>query len=631
MNFKQFVGSLRIRVKLLVAFGSILVMSVMLIVLSVNSIDKIIYFKSVNEKIDVLKLQLEKMELTSHEFIYEGYKSTSFLNGKGDESIEKFDQSRTVFNETFQPIREEVDKRNDHEMNALIQPISISIDSIHAEFESIKHFLKKRGFKDAGMEGTLREAIHHVENAEYAFDKAAMLTLRRHEKDFFLRKDLKYQKEFNDRMEAFMEELHSKSAPDEVLGNLQNYQNEFNSIVTLEQRIGLKYNEGIRGAINKNFLIARPLLEQFGQHIKQQNESQITVTKTILVIVFVLQLLIGLALATFYSNLLTKAIKEIRMAMQQLAQGIFPREMEVHTQEEIGQTKIAFNQFLKRLTTATHFAGQLGEGNLKAHYPDELRDDVLAKSIISMQKKLMDADERQYKINWINKGSAEFNDILKTDNKDLRLLSDRILKHMITYVHGNQGALFLKTKYEGVEVLERIATYAYEKKKFLDDRYNINEGLIGQCVAEKTTLYLKEIPRDYVRITSGLGDATPRNVLIVPLKNQEEVLGVLELASFKWFEPYQIEFIERMAESIGTILLNKKTEIETQRLLQEAVNRSDALARQEEVLRQNAEELQTTQEEMERQRMEMQREIEKLKSMLAMQSDNIVNAEFRHA
>jgi signal transduction protein with GAF and PtsI domain len=231
-----------------------------------------------------------------------------------------------------------------------------------------------------------------------------------------------------------------------------------------------------------------------------------------------------------------------------------------------------------------------------------------------MQQKLRESEAIQSKINWNNVGAARFNEILKSDTTDIRILGDNVLKLLVGYLQANQ-AVFYVVNHEQ-QYLERIATYAYGKKKFVDDKINIHEGLAGQCIAEGETIYLKEIPRDYVKITSGLGEATPRNVLIVPLKTRDEINGVLEIASFKIFEEYEIRFIENMAESIASILSGYETSNQTKRLLEESQKRSHELAQQEEEMRQNAEELQATQEEMERQRTEMQREITTLKEKL---------------
>lgn len=551
---RDFLLGLKIRIKLLAAFGSLLLLSVLLIALSVSSIQKIIHYKSINEKMDMLKLRLETLDLATKEFTYEGYKSKSFLEAKKTPSLQSFNENYTEAKAIIADVQNTTVK--DHV--SLEQNLIAPLDSLQRDFNLLVTLLGARGFKDFGLEGSLRDAIHTVENSGFEFDKATMLMLRRHEKDFFLRKDIKYQEEFNKRFDILQQqiELTSNAA---LLASLANYKDAFNKVVAIEQQIGLSNDEGIRGRIRENFQIIRPRIETVRSSIKRQNETEIARTQWMLWIIFGVQIIAGIGMALFYSGLLTKSITEIRNGMQKLASGIFPDKLRVHTTEEIGQTKIAFNQFIDRLHAASSFAEHLGSGELTYRYDEQYSNDVLAQSLISAQQKLRHAEEQQRKINWMNEGAARFNEILKNDSEEITVLGDRILKLMVYYLHANQGALYILKGSPDDGALERIATYAYDKKKYIHDRIAVGTGLIGQCALEGETIHLKDIPKDYIRITSGLGEATPRHLIIVPLKTRGSVNGIIELASFDALEQHHIEFIERMAENIASILTNKQT------------------------------------------------------------------------
>ncbi|MCZ8214648.1 MAG: GAF domain-containing protein, partial [Cyclobacteriaceae bacterium] len=360
----------------------------------------------------------------------------------------------------------------------------------------------------------------------------------------------------------------------------------------------------------------KQVVSEVQEMVANQSADQIEQSRYMLVIIFIIQLLLAVLLSISYSNVITSVIKELRSAMATLADGKFPKPLLVRTKEEIGETKKAFNQMMERIKVASTFAESLGSGQLDLQYDEAYKNDVLAKSIIAMQQKLNESEKTQAKINWTNEGAARFNEIIKNENVEVTMLGDKILKQLINYVKANQGAMYLVN--EDDKNLERIATYAYGKKKFVDARQPLENGLLGQCYLEKASIYLKEVPSDYVNITSGLGEAPPSTVLITPLKSQEKVVGLIELASFSTFEKHELDFIEKMSESIASILLSRQIADRTSHLLEQAKQREQELMQREEELKQNAEELVATQEEMQRQRRELEREIKMLRSKLSL-------------
>lgn len=253
---------------------------------------------------------------------------------------------------------------------------------------------------------------------------------------------------------------------------------------------------------------------------------------------------------------------------------------------------------------AQTFAEALTEGNYSA---DLEAHDTFAQSLLTLRNRLRENREMQQKReeedkerNWTSEGLAKFGDILRTD-RDSKL-EDRayhIISNLVTYLDANQGGLFIKETDEANESYFRLlAAYAYNRKKYLDKKILLGEGLIGATAQEKKTTYLTDIPENYVNITSGLGRANPKSLLIVPLKIEEEVFGVVELASFNPFKPYQIAFVEKVGENIASTISNLQLSNRTEKLLSQSQQQAEELAAQEEELRQNMEEMQATQESL---------------------------------
>lgn len=179
------------------------------------------------------------------------------------------------------------------------------------------------------------------------------------------------------------------------------------------------------------------------------------------------------------------------------------------------------------------------------------------------------------------------------------------------YLEANQGALFLLENEDKEDLhLSLKSAYAFNRKKHLNQKVNLGEGLVGQCYLERDYIYLTEVPENYISIKSGLGDANPRALLISPMIVNDEVYGIFEIASFNAFEQYQIDFMLEMGENIAMQLNSIKTNEKTKHLLAEMQEQSQQLHSQEEEMRQNMEELQATQEQQERQERDLRAELE---------------------
>jgi hypothetical protein len=142
--------------------------------------------------------------------------------------------------------------------------------------------------------------------------------------------------------------------------------------------------------------------------------------------------------------------------------------------------------------------------------------------------------------------------------------------------------------------------FAFNSKKFEKQQIRLGEGILGQTFLEKETTLLTEVPDEYVRITSGLGDANPKALLMVPLKVDKDVYGMVELASFKLYDQHEIDFVQKLAETIASTLASVKAAQKNKILIEQFQEQTEQMRAQEEEMRQNMEELQATQEEMAR-------------------------------
>jgi PAS domain S-box-containing protein len=253
------------------------------------------------------------------------------------------------------------------------------------------------------------------------------------------------------------------------------------------------------------------------------------------------------------------------------------------------------------------FADNISQGNLKANYNAE-NPDALGSSLINMRESLLKAAEREDREKFTNVGLARIGEILRMHAENLDTLCDNIIEEIVKYMKANQGSIFvMESTSAHTEYLRLMSARAWDRKKFMQKNIDLGEGLVGQAAIEKHTIFMTKVPDRYITITSGLGEANPNCILIVPLKAEDVVVGVIELASFKIYQEYEIKFLEKVGESIASTIITTRNNQKNKELLEKSNLLTEQMRAQEEEMRQNLEEMQATQEEMHRKNKEIER------------------------
>ncbi len=299
--------------------------------------------------------------------------------------------------------------------------------------------------------------------------------------------------------------------------------------------------------------------------------------------------------------------------MRTLSRGIAPEGRLPQGKSEFGSLNGIINETAERIKKLTNFSNKIAEGDYSTSIDADAPEGSMARSLINLRDKLVATEDEHNKRriedeqrNWATLGIAKFGEILRHSNENITSLSDEVIKNLVHYINASQGGLFILDDTDSDHIyLDMLSAFAYDRKKFLSRRIALGDGLIGVCALEKNTIYITDVPDDYMEIESGLGDSKPKCLLIVPLKSDDKILGVIELASFNLLKQYEIQFVEQLGDSIASQLASLRINAQTADLLQESQKKSDELIVREKELRLAMEEMTKATDDAQRRESEM--------------------------
>ncbi|TAD98148.1 MAG: HAMP domain-containing protein [Bacteroidetes bacterium] len=320
--------------------------------------------------------------------------------------------------------------------------------------------------------------------------------------------------------------------------------------------------------------------------------------RQLIIVLLIVCALISFGVVMVLTQNIVNPVQKLTEALDKLAIGDVEVDLGIKTTDEIGKLAKSATSVVNHLKKSSEFAASIGEGKLDLDFSVQSAKDELGNSLLTMRDKLRKVAEEDKKQIWATEGAAKFGEILR-NNSDLKVLCDQVISNLVKYLNANQGTIFLINEQdESRPFLEMAACYAFDRKKYTEMKINIGDGLVGQCFIEKDKIYLTNVPNDFINITSGLGNSNPKCILLVPLKSNDLIEGVIEIASFQELLPHEIAFIEKMAEAIASSVSDVKISEQTKMLLSRSQQQSEELRAQEEEVRQNMEELLATQEQM---------------------------------
>ncbi len=389
--------------------------------------------------------------------------------------------------------------------------------------------------------------------------------------------------------------------------------------------IDYQYNF-LRKELEKQSTGISNIIKELENDIKKVNEQIIKGQKRIKIysiVLFLIGLIIILLLADFISRRFQNALFQLNLVVEKVSKGELIERSGIESEDEIGFIASSMDDLLKYLSESIKFSQEIVEGNFDYMYKPISDDDKLGNSLVQLQQYLKQAkieEERREKEDYKRRRESEavslFSEILRQNQNNIKALASQIISNLVKFFKANQGMFFVLEEDENKKkYLDLKATYAWNREKYFKKRIEVGDGLIGSVAEEKFTVYMTNVPEDYIEIKSGIGGANPTSILLVPIKVDEDVLGVLEIASFNEFETYEIQIIETIAEDIASTLKSVKISQQTAELLEKFQLQTEEMRIREQELKNTIDELNKNYHEKKRVSEELSKKMKEIEEL----------------
>jgi HAMP domain-containing protein/signal transduction histidine kinase/CheY-like chemotaxis protein len=263
------------------------------------------------------------------------------------------------------------------------------------------------------------------------------------------------------------------------------------------------------------------------------------------------------------------------------------------------------NQLAANLTTQVRAIADVATAVTKGDLTRSIQVDAsgevaaLKDNINEMIRNLKDTTIKNNDQDWLKTNLAKFTRMLQ-GQKDMLTVGKLILSELAPVVSAQHGVFYVmetpkeepaeETEHANEAYLKLLASYAFRSRKNVGNRFALGEGLVGQAALEKERILITNAPDDYVQITSGLGQARPTSIIVLPVLFEGQVKAVMELSSFEQFSSIHQAFLDQLVESIGIVLNTIEANTRTENLLRQSQSLAKELqSRQEELQNTNLE------------------------------------------
>lgn len=431
----------------------------------------------------------------------------------------------------------------------------------------------QNGNENWGLIGELNRRSINIESSSMSFDRKYLKNCLHYEKAFLLSKDLKYEVLFDDAITSLSQHillsyqiqsgnsLEEKKNYTDLLKKVSQYQLTFKKLIKLSQKIGLDNSTGIRAESDHLYTDIRSELERLKEKVAAENQSDVMMSEMLLLIFLCVQCFLVLIGGGVIIQQFKNRIDTLSTAFKDLRAGHFLDEKYLkHGKDELHFLSKEIFLLSKWIENVSTYAKKIRFEERNYEYPTAYKQGELPEHLAQIEERIIHFQHEKQLRHWITEGMNKFLALLREKHQEENIF-DVLTRELSHFIGANQMVFYITDNPKAPKYLIAQSFFAFQYKRNQLHQVSVDEGLIGQAFKEKHTLHLTDVPNNYTSITSGLGDATPSNLLILPLISFNEVVGLIEIASFKVFDEYQIEFLEKIAQSIAATIADEKTNI----------------------------------------------------------------------
>jgi CheY-like chemotaxis protein len=327
------------------------------------------------------------------------------------------------------------------------------------------------------------------------------------------------------------------------------------------------------------------------------------------VVIFnVIILVLSFLVIVLISRMLLSQIQLLKRSTELILTGVTDIHLDVQSKDEFGELMEAFNHMVASFKEVITQADRISLGEYEQTIVPRSDRDQLSVALIRMLTSLKETtaeNERQF---WLKTQLARLTGLAQ-GVASVQQLVGMLISEISRLVGAGQGIIYLKDTHSSQNQSNEfvlLGSYAFKERKNVANRIRPGEGLVGQCILEKKPILLSNVPGDYIHIQSGLGESKPFQIVVLPILFEDEVLAVIELATFKPFTDIEHDLLEQLSDTLGVVIQAANSRQKTEALLRESQLLTEELQTQQEELR-------TANEELEEQTLMLKQSEEKMR------------------